>query len=256
MVSAAPSAPNRSRGRQETAAPGVRRARDGVEEADAARAAQILPRRRSQQIAADRADIDRQLADRLTRVEQEGHACRARDAPDRGRRVHQPASHRDVGESDELHAFVQCALQRLDRDLSRVIVGDHLDRCSRAFADLGHRDVVAAVFGPAGDDPVAFAERYRIERHVPRPGRVLDDRDPGRPSNFGSWGRLKTRTPEPIATPSRRLPCSRIALIRALAVRAFARTSGVFPCAFSPSSSERTGATRNTSSSSTPSAAG
>ena len=74
-----------------------------VEEAGAARSAQELASRGRQEVAADRLDVEVELADRLARVDQERHPGRPGQRADLGRRVHQPAVRRHVGERHQRH---------------------------------------------------------------------------------------------------------------------------------------------------------
>ena len=68
-------------------------------------------------------------------------------------------------------------LQRRDVELAVLVVGHDLDDGAGAVGDLLQRDPVRRVLGPAREDPVAGREPERVERHVPRPRRVLDNRD-------------------------------------------------------------------------------
>ena len=120
----------------------------------------------------------RELADRLAGVEQQRHAGRAAQAPDRGRRLHEPSLRGNVDERDEPCARASSAvLERRERDLAALVVGHHLDDGAGALRHLEQRDVVRRVLRPAGQDPVAGLEVERVEGHVPGAGRVLDDRD-------------------------------------------------------------------------------
>ena len=85
-----------------------------IEKAGAARAAQIFPSRGGQHVAADRGDVDRQLADGLAGVEQVEDAVGAGDAPDRRRRIDQAAIGRHMRDGDQLDAVVDHAFKRLD----------------------------------------------------------------------------------------------------------------------------------------------
>ena len=148
-----------------------------VEEAGAARAAEELAPGAGEDVTPDLAHVDRQLADRLARVEQKRDARRPGDAPHGRGGVDEPALGRHVHERDELDAVVEQPLERLDVDLAGLVVRDDLDGCARAGGDLAERDPVRRVLGAPGEDPVAGGEAERVERHVPRPRRVLDDRD-------------------------------------------------------------------------------
>ncbi len=82
-----------------------------------------------------------------------------------------------MDERDEPGAALQLLLERAQRDLAALVVADHDDLRTGALRHLQQRDVVRRVLGAAGEDPVARLEVERVERHVPGPGGVLDDRD-------------------------------------------------------------------------------
>ena len=102
---------------------------------------------------------------------------RARDAADRGGRVHQAAVGRHPGDRDKPHAIVDHPLQRLRIEHAVGIVRDDVDGHAGALGDLQERDVVRRVFGAGGEDAVAGPERQRIEGHLPRHRGILDQRD-------------------------------------------------------------------------------
>jgi hypothetical protein len=107
-----------------------------IEEPGAARPAQELAPGGAEDVAADLADVDRHLADRLAGVEQERHAGRARDAADRGGGVDEAAVRGDVDERDQFDALVEHPLERVDIDLAGGVVGDALDHRAGAVGDL------------------------------------------------------------------------------------------------------------------------
>ena len=83
------------------------RDRPHVEQPGTPRAAQVLPPGGREEVAPERVDVDRELADRLARVEQVGHAGLARHRADGGRGVHQPALGRDPRDRHQPHAVVE-----------------------------------------------------------------------------------------------------------------------------------------------------
>ena len=74
-----------------------------VQQAVAAGRTQVLAPARRQDVAPERLDVDRELADGLARVEQVRHAGVARRGADGRRRVHQPALRRDPRDGDQPH---------------------------------------------------------------------------------------------------------------------------------------------------------
>ena len=147
------------------------------EEARAARAAQELPAGGRQHVTAESVDIDRQLSDRLARIQQQGHAGRARQPADLRHRIDQPAMRGCMDERDELHALVEHPLERGDVELPMLVVGHDLDDGAGSCRDLLAARSSSTRTQPSREDPVTGGEPERVERHVPRPGRVLDDRD-------------------------------------------------------------------------------
>ena len=119
-----------------------------VEEAGAARAAQVLAAGGGEHVAADRVDVERQLADRLAGVEQVGDAGRAREAPDLGGRVDQAAVGRHVGDGDELDALVEQVARAPRRRAGRARRRHDLDDRAGAPRHLEEGDEVAGVLGP------------------------------------------------------------------------------------------------------------
>ncbi len=151
-----------------------------VEKARSTRSAQELPSGCRQNVAADPLDIDRHLSDRLTGIEQERNAGLAGGDPDLLGRVDQAALSRHVGDRDEFHgtlAIAQPSAEVAHRDLAGLVVVDHLDDGAGPSGDLKKRNDVAGVLRPGCEDPVARTEGQAIERHVPRPSRILDDGD-------------------------------------------------------------------------------
>ncbi len=148
-----------------------------VEEAGAARAAEELAPGRREDVAAELAHVGRQLPDRLARVEQQRHSGRPTQAPHLGGRLHQATLRGHVDERDEPGAARELRLERRQRDLAALVVADHDDDGACALRHLEEGDVVRRVLGAAGEDPVARLEVEGVEGHVPRPRRVLDDRD-------------------------------------------------------------------------------
>ena len=148
-----------------------------VEEARAARAAQVLASRGREHVAADPADVDGELADRLAGVEQ------IQDAVPRGDRAHlrgridEAALCRHVGDRDEPRARPDRALERGHVHLPRGVVADDVDLDAHALLHLQEGEIVRGVLGPRGDDAVSRAKGDRIERHVPGPRGVLHERD-------------------------------------------------------------------------------
>ena len=104
-------------------------------------------------------DIERHLPGRLAGVEQVRDAGRARHAPDLGGGIDQAAVGRHVRDRDQLDLAVDRALQRLDRDLPVLVVGDRLDHGAGAPRHLQIGDVVAGILRHAGEDAVAGAKR-------------------------------------------------------------------------------------------------
>ena len=140
-------------------------------------AAQVLAAGRRQQVTADRVDVDDELTDGLARVEQEGDTRGTCQCTDVIYRVHEAALGRDPADRDELDPVVEHVAQRVDRQLTVLVVRDDLDGRAGSPRRLEHRDHVARVLGCGGEDPVTGTERERIERQVPRASRVLYQRD-------------------------------------------------------------------------------
>lgn len=85
-----------------------------------------------------------------------------------------------MGDRHQFHRVVsgvEAAPQVIDGELAALVVVDDLDDGSRASRDLEERNDVAGVLRTSGEDAVTGAEPKAVERHVPGPGGVLDDRD-------------------------------------------------------------------------------
>ena len=82
------------------------------------RAAQVLAPGGRQEVAAERVDVDRELAGRLARVEQVREAGLARDCADSGRRVDEAALGRDPRDRDQARRGRRSSAQRVDRELA------------------------------------------------------------------------------------------------------------------------------------------
>jgi hypothetical protein len=148
-----------------------------VEEAGAARAAQVLAAGTRQRVALEARDVEVELARRLARVQQERDAGRLGDRADLLGRVHQAALGGHVGDGDQLDVAVDAPPQLFDVQLARRVVADHLDDRAGAPGDLQERDGVAGVLRPGRQDPVAGAERERVEHRLPGARRVVGQRD-------------------------------------------------------------------------------
>ena len=144
-------------------------------------AAEVLATGRREEVAA-RARRRRPGAARRPGRRRAGRARRpdARHRADRGGRVHEPALRRDPRDRDQADPVVEQVAQRVDRQLPRLVVGDDLDvahRCCRATC----RKAITLLAYSARDvrirSPAVNDARQRVERHVPRAGRVLDQRD-------------------------------------------------------------------------------
>ena len=105
--------------------------------------------------ATDRADVDRELADRLAGVEQVGDSGTRDRGSDAGGRVDETTRGRHVRDRDEPHPFVEHARERGDVELAGGGARDDLDHRAGAPRDLQHRDEVARVLGPVREDAVA-----------------------------------------------------------------------------------------------------
>src|SRR5919109_2970022 len=70
----------------------------------------------------------------------------------------------------ELDALIDELTERLDRDLSVLVVRHGQDLDARALGDLDVGDVVADVVGDGGQDPIAAVEVEGVEDEVPRAG--------------------------------------------------------------------------------------
>ena len=128
----------------------------------------------------ERVDVDRELPDGLAGVEQVGHARVARHRAHRGGRVHQPALGRDPRDRDQPDPVVEQVAQRVDRQLPGSSSGTTSTVAPVRRATCSNADHVARVLRPRREDRgrrAANDARQRVERHVPRAGRVLDQRD-------------------------------------------------------------------------------
>jgi hypothetical protein len=126
-------------------APGAIRYSRDVEEAGAARAAQVLAAAAHQQVAVEVLDVHRQLAHRLAGVHQEqgvGPAHRLAHLRDR---VHQAVVHGHVGHGHQLDPLVQALFQRGRVDQAVTVDRQELQADAGAFGEVEQRDVVAAV---------------------------------------------------------------------------------------------------------------
>ena len=148
-----------------------------VEKAGAARSAQELAARRREERASDRTDVDRELADRLARVEQIRDPGAGEHGAHRRRRVDEPTRGGNVRDRDQADPLVEHRRERVDIDLAGA--GARYDFDSRAGSprDLQHRDEVARVLDTMGEDPVAGLKGHRVEDLVPRACRALRERD-------------------------------------------------------------------------------
>ena len=149
----------------------------GVEEAGAARPAQVFAAGHRQEVAADLADIDGKLSDRLAGIQDVKNAGIVGDLADRLGRLHQPALRRHVRDRDQLGALVDGAFEGAEIDLAVIVVGDHHDLRAGLLRHLQVGDVVRRIFADAGQDAVARFEVEGIERHVPATRGVLDEGD-------------------------------------------------------------------------------
>ena len=105
-----------------------------VEEARAAWPAQVLAAWGGEHVAADLLHIDRELADRLTGIEQIEDAMARGNAADIGRRIYEPALGGHVGDRDQLCARTDRAFELGEVDLSGRVVVHHVDSIpTRAF---------------------------------------------------------------------------------------------------------------------------
>src|SRR5690606_1285834 len=95
-----------------------------VQEAGAAGTAEELARRRGQEVAADRAHVDRHLSDGLARVYEIQHVVLAADAADRLDVLHEPRVRRHVRHADDLRRrLADDALDGADVDAALGRVG-------------------------------------------------------------------------------------------------------------------------------------
>src|SRR5579885_555262 len=146
-----------------------------VEEAGAARPAQVFATRRREQIAADLPDIDRHLPHRLAGVDKVENTGLAGDFAHFGHRIDKPAVGWHVRDGDEFDALIDGVAQGLDGDLAVRIVGDDLDGRTRALRHLQISDVVAGVLGHRGEDALAGWKGDGVESHIPGARGIFDD---------------------------------------------------------------------------------
>ena len=109
--------------------------RPDIEETRAARAAQKLAAGAGEHVAADRRDVDRELADGLGGVEKVEHVGGPCEAPHLRGRIHQTARSGHPRQADQLGPLVDQIGERGDVDLAGVVVRDDDDfrpvRCAR-----------------------------------------------------------------------------------------------------------------------------
>ena len=127
-------------------------------------------------------DVDRQLSDRLARVQDEQHACLSAQPADLDGRVHEAALGGHVHQAH--HCGVvrrEGLLQRRQVDLAVVVVVHEHELAAGAPSELEERDGVGAVLGPTDQHAVLRLDRQRVHRHVPSPGGGVHQRDLRRP---------------------------------------------------------------------------
>ena len=91
-----------------------------VEEGEPRRAEQVLEHAGGEEVDAERLHVDRQRADRLVRVEQDGHAALVRDRDDRLHVELRAVAVADVRDRDELRLLVDGLAEVLRRERSVV----------------------------------------------------------------------------------------------------------------------------------------
>ena len=151
-----------------------------VEEPGAARRPEVLATGGREEVAAERVDVDRELPDGLAGVEQVGHA--GLHAPPR--RPRRPGS-RARPASGSTRSRPGAPGRRACRAARRPTVGPTRRRgrprrprpvrraaCSMPITLLAYSARDVRIRSPARE-----RRRQRVERHVPRAGRVLDQRD-------------------------------------------------------------------------------
>ena len=148
-----------------------------IEKAGAARPAQIFAAGGREHVAADRSHIDRELADRLARIEQIKDAVAPCDLPDLRRRIDEPALRRHMGDRDEPGARADRAFECPRSSLPHGVVADHVDLDPGAGFHLQKREIVRQILRPPGDDAVAGPERHGVKCHVPGTRGTFDKRD-------------------------------------------------------------------------------
>jgi len=142
----------------------------------APRAAQELAAGAGEQVAADRLHIHRELAGRLGGIEQEQRTTFAREPPDLGHRLHQPAAGGHVTHPDQPGPLASQPGEGGHVQLPVGIVRDHDHICAGALGGLQVGQHVAAVLGAPGQDPVTRTERHRVERGIPSARGVVEQR--------------------------------------------------------------------------------
>src|SRR6185312_4060465 len=108
-------------------------------------AAEKLATRRRKHVAADGANIDRELPYRLAGVEQEENARLSSDLPDLLNRLDEPAVRRDMAQGDQAHPVIDHVAQGVDRELTMLVIRHHLDHSTGLFGNLVVADDVAGV---------------------------------------------------------------------------------------------------------------
>src|SRR3970282_2559144 len=105
--------------------------------------------------APDLRDVDGQLTDRLARVQQVEPPVPSGDLTDPLGRVDQPAVGRNVGDGDQLGAFVDQVLQGRDVHRAGLVVGRDDDLNASGGPGMQEGQVVAGVLGHPGHDCTA-----------------------------------------------------------------------------------------------------
>ncbi len=103
----------------------------------------------------------------------------SRQLADGGRRLQETAVGWHVRHRNQFDGRIKHGGEGVQRDLAVLVVRYYFD-CHAALADLQEGDDVAGIFGDRCQDAVSGRERDGIERHVPGPGSIFDQRDLGR----------------------------------------------------------------------------
>jgi hypothetical protein len=83
-----------------------------------------------------------------------------------------------MSQADEPDATAaQRGAQRLNRNLPMLVAGQNLDDRTRPLRYVQIGDVVASVLGCRREDAIAGLEPQGLERHIPTPRGVLNERD-------------------------------------------------------------------------------